>query len=99
MNVVRIIAILTCPLLVCGLFLYQTVATNNLANDGVILKDITEKATYIAMENEQLEQRIASLSSLLQIRKQAEIQGFVEAKHVLTLSQDEKRLVALTQKR
>jgi len=86
------------PIIAIGLFVSQIVCTNNLAQDGSTLKEITSKVDTLAFENERLEQEIASASSILEIQKKAVASGFIEAKQFLTLAQGQ-YLVALTQKR
>ncbi len=86
------------PFIAITLFIVQIMSTNNLAEDGSTLKTITEKTDALEFENERLDQQIASLSSLLIIKEKAQVQGFTEAKHFLTIAQGQ-YLVALNQKR
>lgn len=98
MKFFQIAASIMFPLIAVGLFFVQIVFTNNLANEGSILKTVTAKAETLAYDNGQLEQQIASASSLLEVQKKACAMGFIEAKHVMTISQGQ-HLVALSQKR
>ena len=86
------------PIMAIGLFVSQIIFTNNLAQDGSTLKEVTSKVDALAYENERLEQEIASASSLLVIHEKAATGGFIEAKNFLTIAQG-KYLVSLTQKR
>lgn len=86
------------PIIAVGLFVSQIVFTNNLAQDGTTVKALTQKTDLLVLDNDRMEQQIASLSSLLSIQKQAETAGFVPATHFLTLKEGQ-YLVSLTQKR
>lgn len=94
------LAIATILLLIIalGLFICQILFSNNLAQDGSTLKDLTTKVEGLSSENERLEQQIASASSLMDIHEKAVDMGFVEAKHFLTIVQGQ-YLVSLTQKK
>jgi hypothetical protein len=98
MKVLMSVAIIILPIMAIGLFVSQIMFTNNLAQDGSTLKDITANVDGFTFENERLEEDIASASSLLEIQKKATAGGFVEAKHFLTISQGQ-YLVAFSQKR
>jgi len=86
------------PIIAIILFVSQIVFTNNLAQDGSTLKEISAKIDMLAVENERLNQEIAFASSIPEIQKKALADGFIEAKHFLTIAQG-KYLVSLTQKR
>ncbi len=86
------------PLIAAGLLVSQIFFTNNLAQDGSTLREISEKVEALTDENAKLEQQIASASSLLTIQKKAEERGFVPAKQFLTIAEGQ-YLVALNQKR
>lgn len=98
MKILMIFISMLLPVFAVGLFISQILFTNNLAQDGSTLKNITEHIDKVSLENERLEEEIASASSILAVQKKAEEGGFVEAKHFLTLV-DGQYLVALNQKR
>jgi cell division protein FtsL len=98
MKHILFIATILLPVIAIVLFVSQIMFTNNLAQDGSTLKNITVKIDALTVENERLEQQIASQSSLFVIQQKAVAQGFVEAKHFLTIAQGQ-YLVAFNQKR
>lgn len=98
MKLIASIAAMCLPVIAVGLLISQILFTNNLAQDGATLNAVTAKIEATGFENERLEQEIASASSLLVIQKKAIADGFVEAKHFLTIAQGQ-YLVALNQKR
>jgi len=98
MKHISFIITIALPVIAIVLFISQIMFTNNLAEDGSTLKSITEKIDTLTIENERLEQQIASQSSLLVIQQKAVANGFIEAKHFLTIAQGQ-YLVAFNQKR
>jgi len=98
MKWVTSIAAIVLPIISILLFVSQIICTNNLAEDGATLKEISAKIDALSYDSEKLEQQIASASSLTEIQKRAVDDGFIEAKQFLTLAQG-KYLVSLNKKR
>jgi len=95
--IVSIVAFLL-PIVAIGLLVAQIACANNLAQDGSTLKTLTATIETLASENEALNQKIASASSLLEVEKKAIAMGLAPGKQFLTLTQGQ-YLVAFNQKR
>jgi len=96
-SIVSIVAIIL-PIAAIGLLVAQIACANNLAQDGSTLKTLSATIETLASENEALNQKIASASSLLEVEKKAIAMGFAPGKQFLTLTQGQ-YLVAFNQKR
>jgi len=92
------IAAIILPIIAIGLLVAQIACANNLAQDGSTLKTLTATIETLRSENEALNQKIASATSLLEVEKNAIAMGFAPGKQFLTLTQGQ-YLVAFNQKR
>ena len=67
------------------LVLANLVASNQMANTGGRVKELEKEINVLERENASLEQKTASVSSLLKLKEQAEKLGFSSASEILYL--------------
>jgi len=77
------------PVFVIILIVSQILLTNELAGAGSKIQNLDTEYEMLVMENERLNQEIASASSLVTVKEKARTMGFVEGKSYLTLSESQ----------
>lgn len=89
MKYLGVTASIILPLLAVGLGVCQIVFTNELAGVGSSLQSYDTKIETLGAENATMDQKVASLSSLLVIEERAKAMGFTETKKYLTIGESQ----------